>query len=153
MYKTKLGKGKGNGIIPFPIGSIFPAMLVGYELSPVRDARDNKKVLQAIANANNGDADALDGIDEALYYERCVLSTPTGTLIRTIDEGYSTTPMALKVIRRDYTTTNARGEQEVREGKALTFATEADLANATNTINGQTTTWAVDAFAAVKQPN
>lgn len=139
MYKVKSGKGKGAGIIPFPTGSVFAAVLIGFEIATTRDGRDNKKLATAITEFNGGESDALDGFDESLFYERAVLQTGAGTTLKTIDLGFPVgQPVALKVVRRDY----VDGAGNTVEGKALAFASDEDL----TTASGQTqvSTWAAE---------
>lgn len=149
MRKVSLGFGKGNGVIPYPIGSIIAARLFGFEFVPTRDGRDNKKLTQALQEANDASSDddakaILAGLDQNLFYERCILECSDGTQLRTINEGYSEVPQALIVVARNYETTDPQGNKVVREGKALRLAT-AEQIKSGSTVGDHK--WAMEKFA------
>lgn len=149
MRKTSLGFGKGNGVIPYPIGTIIAARLFGFEFVPTRDGRDNKKLTQALQEANDAASDddakaVLAGLDQNLFYERCILECSDGTQLRTINEGYSELPQALVVVARNYETTDATGQKVVREGKALRPATAEQIKSGNSVGDNK---WAMEKFA------
>lgn len=151
MRKTKTGRGKGKGIIPFAINTVHACIVEGFELVPVRDERDNAALKKALAAFNDASTEAeisaandgLNKFSDDLFYEAVVLRTAGQNTFRTIDVGFPVgQAFAVKCVKRTYN--DAQGNPV--EGKALELATSEDLKDMQTTDN----TWAKQQFDAAK---
>ena len=121
--------GKGKGIIPFAVGTVVNAKLIGYQYAPISAEKTNKKLLEFLTEVN--DYEAESAIDDSFsskpqYEDMCYLAVfveVNGQTVQTIDIGFSPEGTPVKVVARDYT--DAAGK--VKEGKAYEVATAAEL--------------------------
>lgn len=121
--------GKGKGIIPFAIGTVMNAKLVGYQYAPISAEKGNTKLAQFLSDVNElEDEGAIDDLftGKPQYEDMCYLAVfieVNGQTVQTIDIGFTAEGTPIKVVSRDYK--DAKGD--TKEGKAYEVATAAEL--------------------------
>lgn len=121
--------GKGKGIIPFAVGTVMNAKLIGYLYAPISAEKGNTKLAQFLSDVNSTtDEKAIDDLftQNPRFEEMCYLAVVVevnGNTVQTIDIGFSPAGTPVKVVSRDYK--DSAGA--TKEGKAYEVATAAEL--------------------------
>ena len=127
--KPKNSHGKGKGVIPFAVGTVANAKLLGYLYAPTSTNKTNKGLTQFLSEVNAlQDEAAIDDhfTSKPMYEDMCYLAVVievNGSPVQTIDIGFSPEGTPIKVVERPYK--DANGDE--KPGKAYEIATKAEL--------------------------
>ena len=121
--------GRGKGIIPFAVGTVLNAKLLGYVYAPIAAEKQNKKLLTFLAEQNSTEDEKV--IDDAFasnpqFEDMCYLAViieVNGNSTQTIDIGFKAEGTPVKVVDRPYK--DSTGAE--KPGKAYEVATVAEL--------------------------